>query len=172
MKKMNKKGFTLVELLAVIAILAILILLVTPNILKMFNEGKESVFVQQAQRVMEASNTKFMSVSLKNPGAYVFSNVDGATDTTNLNLTNDSVTYCVKMDNEGNITYLHVSSDTYSIKTENTAGIKIDDISEMLNADDSSTGKKKGEYKLLETKNESNGVVLDSTTVYNKKYCK
>ena len=55
MKKMNKKGFTLVELLAVIAILAILILLVTPNILKMFNEGKESIFVQQAQRVMDAS---------------------------------------------------------------------------------------------------------------------
>lgn len=137
MKKMNKKGFTLVELLAVIAILAILILLVTPNILKMFNEGKESVFVQQAQRVMEASNTKFMSVSLKNPGAYVFSNLkteEGTTITgaTDLNLTNDSVTYCVKMDNEGNVTYLHVSSDTYSIKAENTAGtagIKIDDIS-------------------------------------------
>ena len=131
MKKMNKKGFTLVELLAVIAMLAILILLVTPNILKMFNEGKESVFVQQAQRVMEASNTKFMSVSLKKPGAYIFTNLKDATgdNVENLNLTNDSVTYCVKMNNEGNVTYLHVSSDTYSIKTENTKGIKIDDIS-------------------------------------------
>ena len=146
MKKMNKKGFTLVELLAVIAILAILILLVTPNILKMFNEGKESVFVQQAQRVMDASNTKFMSVSLKSPGAYVFSNLKTAegttiTGATDLNLTNDSVTYCVKMDNEGNVTYLHVSSDTYSIKTENTKGIKIDDISKT-NSD--------GVYELLE----------------------
>ena len=60
MKKMNKKGFTLVELLAVIAILAILILLVAPNILKMFNEGKESIFVQQAQRVMDSSNNKYI----------------------------------------------------------------------------------------------------------------
>ena len=137
MKKMNKKGFTLVELLAVIAILAILILLVTPNILKMFNEGKESVFVQQAQRVMDASNTKFMSVSLKNPGAYVFSNVDGATDTTNLNLTNDSVTYCVKMDNEGNIrirtldrvdfTNITVKGD--KVNAEITVRPEIDDIS-------------------------------------------
>lgn len=143
MKKMNKKGFTLVELLAVIAILAILILLVTPNILKMFNEGKESVFVQQAQRVMEASNTKFMSVSLKKPGAYIFTNLKDATgdNVENLNLTNDSVTYCVKMNNEGNVTYLHVSSDTYSIKTENTKGIKIDDISKT-NSD--------GAYELLE----------------------
>ena len=143
MKKMNKKGFTLVELLAVIAILAILILLVTPNILKMFNEGKESVFVQQAQRVMEASNTKFMSVSLKKPGAYIFTNLKDATgdNVENLNLTNDSVTYCVKMNNEGNVTYLHVSSDTYSIKTQNTAGIKIDDISKT-NSD--------GAYELLE----------------------
>ena len=149
MKKMNKKGFTLVELLAVIAILAILILLVTPNILKMFNEGKENIFIQQAQRVMEASNTKFMSVSLKNPGDYVFSNLKTAegttiTGATDLNLTNNSVTYCVKMDNEGNVTYLHVSSDTYSIKAvkaENTKGIKIDDISKT---------KSDGAYELLE----------------------
>lgn len=146
MKKMNKKGFTLVELLAVIAILAILILLVTPNILKMFNEGKESIFVQQAQRVMEASNTKFMSVSLKKPGSYIFSNLktaEGATiaGATDLNLTNDSVTYCVKMDNEGNVTYLHVSSDTYSIKAENIKGVKIDDISKT---------KSDGAYELLE----------------------
>lgn len=152
MKKMNKKGFTLVELLAVIAILAILILLVTPNILKMFNEGKESIFVQQAQRVLEASNTKFMSVSLKSPGAYIFTNLKNATgdNVENLNLTNDSVTYCVKMDNEGKVTYIHVSSDTYSIKKADDNGVKVDDISDVLKADDELSGKKKGAYALLE----------------------
>lgn len=140
MKKMNKKGFTLVELLAVIAILAILILLVTPNILKMFNEGKESVFVQQAQRVMEASNTKFMSVSLKNPGAYVFTNKvqDDETSypkTTNLNLTSNAIDYCVEMDNEGNVTFIHVSDETYSIKIANDKGVKLDDISKPKEGD-------------------------------------
>ena len=168
MKKMNKKGFTLVELLAVIAILAILILLVTPNILKMFNEGKESVFVQQAQRVMEASNTKFMSVSLKNPGAYVFSNVDGATDTTNLNLTNDTIKYCVKMDNEGNVTYIHVSNETYSILLDNSDGaIKIDTIAKTEKVDGEDV------YANLETNGETGSsysevkVKVDNT----KNYC-
>ncbi|MCI7083376.1 MAG: prepilin-type N-terminal cleavage/methylation domain-containing protein, partial [Tenericutes bacterium] len=33
---MNKKGFTLVELLAVIAILAILVIIALPNVLSMF----------------------------------------------------------------------------------------------------------------------------------------
>ena len=36
---MNKKGFTLVELLAVIAILALLIIIALPNVLEMFNRG-------------------------------------------------------------------------------------------------------------------------------------
>lgn len=64
-EKFNKKGFTLIELLAVIAILAILLLLVTPNILSMFNSGKENSFVQQAERVLQAANTKYISESLK-----------------------------------------------------------------------------------------------------------
>ena len=38
---MNKKGFTLVELLAVITILAILILIALPNIMGLFNDAKE-----------------------------------------------------------------------------------------------------------------------------------
>ena len=34
---MKNKGFTLVELLAVIAILALLVIIALPNVLKMFN---------------------------------------------------------------------------------------------------------------------------------------
>ena len=40
MKKLNKKGFTLVELLAVIAILALLVIVAMPNVLEMFNACK------------------------------------------------------------------------------------------------------------------------------------
>ena len=35
---MSKKGFTLVQLLAVIAILAVLVIIALPNVLKMFNK--------------------------------------------------------------------------------------------------------------------------------------
>ncbi len=129
MKKFNKKGFTLIELLAVIAILAILLLLVTPNILSMFNSGKENSFVQQAERVLQAANTKYISESLKNNRAYVFSNVSGITGTDDLGLSNNSVSYCVSIDNKGNVTGFSVSDGSYSIskKNDNTY-ITVDDI--------------------------------------------
>ena len=47
---MNKKGFTLVELLAVIAILAILVIIAIPNVLKMFNDSKRNAFMVQARK--------------------------------------------------------------------------------------------------------------------------
>ena len=47
---MKNKGFTLVELLAVIAILAILVIIAIPNVLKMFNDSKKNSFMVQARK--------------------------------------------------------------------------------------------------------------------------
>ena len=47
----NKKGFTLVELLAVIAILSILVVLVVPNVLRMYRKAKKDTFTTQARTV-------------------------------------------------------------------------------------------------------------------------
>ena len=47
---MKKRGFTLVELLAVIAILAILVIIALPNVLKMFNDSKKNAFIVQARK--------------------------------------------------------------------------------------------------------------------------
>lgn len=51
---MNKKGFTLVELLAVIAILGMLIAMVTPNLMDMFEEKKDTLYentISEIERV-------------------------------------------------------------------------------------------------------------------------
>ena len=50
---MKNKGFTLVELLAVIAILAILVIIALPNVLKMFNESKEKIFLTESKLVFK-----------------------------------------------------------------------------------------------------------------------
>ena len=61
MKKLNKKGFTLVELLAVIAILSILIIIMVPNIVGLFERGKESTFVTMAQSAYKSAETNFVA---------------------------------------------------------------------------------------------------------------
>ncbi len=123
----------MIELLAVIAILAILLLL-TQIFLSMFNSGKENSFVQQAERVLQAANTKYISESLKNNRAYVFSNVTGITGADDLGLSNNSVSYCVAIDNKGNVTGFSVSDGSYSIsKKASSTNITVDDITAKTN---------------------------------------
>ncbi len=61
---MKKKGFTLVELLAVIAILAILVIIALPNVLGMFNEAKKNTFVTELQSIYSTAETQFVSDSM------------------------------------------------------------------------------------------------------------
>lgn len=65
---MNNKGFTLVELLAVIAILAILVIVAMPNVLGMFNEAKLNTFVTEVQTIMSQAQTDFLTESFKYQG--------------------------------------------------------------------------------------------------------
>ena len=58
--KTNKKGFTLLELLAVIVILAIIALIATPIVLNMINNAKKSAAVDSAYgyiKAIEYNNT-------------------------------------------------------------------------------------------------------------------
>ncbi len=48
----NKKGFTLVELLAVIVILAVLVLLAVPSVIKMMDNSKKNSFVVEAENII------------------------------------------------------------------------------------------------------------------------
>lgn len=53
----NKKGFTLVELLAVIAILGVLLTLATINIIGVMNKGKKDVGEFTKQQIEDAAKT-------------------------------------------------------------------------------------------------------------------
>lgn len=52
----NKKGFTLVELLAVIVVLALIMILAVPQILTVMNDSKKKVFQQYAARLLESAS--------------------------------------------------------------------------------------------------------------------
>lgn len=61
---MKKKGFTLVELLAVIAILAILVIIALPAVLTMFNKAKVDTFVNEARTLYRTAESQYMADSI------------------------------------------------------------------------------------------------------------
>ena len=88
---MKNKGFTLVELLAVIAILAILVIIALPNVLKMFNDSKKNSFLTEAKTVYSEVSKKYISESMKgNKLTYISSE-----DDTKLDMTGKKLQYCV-----------------------------------------------------------------------------
>ena len=85
---MNKKGFTLVELLAVIAILAILVIIALPNVIEMFNRAKKELFLTEAKNVYREVAKKYTTESMRGNNATTISN-----DTNSLQLSTSSL-YC------------------------------------------------------------------------------
>ncbi len=65
MKKLNnKKGFTLVELLAVIVVLAIVMVLATRTILPLMNDAKKTSFANEATAAVDTATDTITIISL------------------------------------------------------------------------------------------------------------
>ena len=106
---MNKKGFTLVELLAVIAILAILVIIALPNVLKMYNDSKKNSFLTEAKTVYSEVSKKYISESMKgNKLSYISSE-----DNTKLDMTGKNLQYCVLLNTDGSVKSMKVSNGTW-----------------------------------------------------------
>ena len=119
---MKKKGFTLVELLAVIAILAILVIIALPNVLKMFNDSKKNSFITEAKTVYSEVSKKYISESMKgNKLTYISSK-----DDTKLEMTGRDLQYCVLLNTEGSVKSMKVSNGEWI--AELPSGKKITDL--------------------------------------------
>ena len=66
---MNKKGFTLVELLAVIVILAVLILIAITAILPQMEKARKSSFADEVELYAKAAETKYVSDQTSDEGS-------------------------------------------------------------------------------------------------------
>lgn len=124
---MKKKGFTLVELLAVIAILAILVIIALPNVLSMYNEAKKNTFVTEARKLYSGAKEKWMLN--QSSGIATFSNVEGITGATKLSIEgSQSNQYFIQIDPAGNVTRFLVTNKTYALDITNTNGIEVQKI--------------------------------------------
>ena len=109
----NNKGFTLVELLAVIAILAILVIIALPNVLRMFNDAKKNSFLTEAKTVYSEAGKKYISDSITSPGNNEHIYCKSKTDSLNLlNLSGRGINYYIKTDSNGNVNTIVVWDDT------------------------------------------------------------
>ena len=64
----NNKGFTLIELIAVVVILAVLMMLAVPNVVATINKNKKEAFLEDAKKFRAAVEAKLVSdTSIKLP---------------------------------------------------------------------------------------------------------
>ena len=69
MKKVNKKGFTLVELLATLVILGLLTVIAAPNIIGILTNTKLNTYISDANKLQTLAEYKFRSDSkITRPG--------------------------------------------------------------------------------------------------------
>ena len=68
MKRNNKKGFTLVELLAVIVILAVVVLIAMTAVVPQMNKARVESFVTEANKYIQAATNYYTDAQLKGTG--------------------------------------------------------------------------------------------------------
>ena len=115
MKKMNKKGFTLIEMLAVIAIIALLVAIVVPAVGSSTEKAKEAADAANIRSIIAEVTTKGLSEGTDATDTYIMTQ-DGAFDKTGITSIGDEpiATFEVDAGTEITITYT-ASTSTVSI---------------------------------------------------------
>ena len=135
----DKKGFTLVELLAVIAILAILVIIALPNVINMYNNAKKQVFLTEAQTVASTSEKKFLTGSITE-GSKETVYCKSKTDEKNpLEMTGEKKYYYVQLASDGATKKLIIWDDQKYIKYVSNGSKEISDLTvdEVVERDNS-----------------------------------
>ena len=128
---MNKKGFTLVELLAVIAILAILVIIALPNVLELFKSAKTNAFFDEVQAVYTQAVNKYVLTQFgTSTGNQTFCDACGEGKTLNVQNGTGEFHYCVVVDKDGNVTTIQVTDGEFEFKKTGVSYKKAKDLNQ------------------------------------------
>lgn len=130
---MKKKGFTLVELIAVIALLSIIMLLIVPNVANYLNSSKKTLFYDNVVNMFKSATTTFMYQD--DPTNTTFSNNGVKLD---VDVENEYV-YTIRVNNYGEVISIDVNNGVYSYNKSssdvneglNKSDIKLEDVKDM-----------------------------------------
>ncbi len=134
----NKKGFTLVELLAVIAILAILVIIALPNVLNMYKKAQKEMFLTEAKKVYSEAEKKYLLNSISGKTSKVINSENSS----KLDMTGKKLQYCIILNNSGKVSDMKVSNGKWIASlggNEKLEDLTIDDLEEG-NLDDYECG--------------------------------
>ena len=112
---MKRKGFTLIEMLAVIAVLGILVIMVMPNVLKSYRDSKKVAFIDEAKVVYtKATDAYVMGKTKGQKITYISNEVE---DTTQLDLkAKEDLKYTVQLDRKtGKVTSFVLKNTEFCI---------------------------------------------------------
>ena len=124
----EKKGFTLVELLAVIAILAILVIIALPNIFEMFNNAKQKAFETEVKNIYGVAQETFINDSLYDGSGKTYSHCNNGSCNDKLKLNGGkNMEYYIEFDSSGNVIKYYATNGSYQYSYEG-AGLKKDQI--------------------------------------------
>ena len=118
---MNKKGFTLVELLAVIAILAILVIIALPNVLSMFNQAKEDTFTTETKEMVKIAQQQYLATF----GKFTKFSIASTTECSSSSTLDADTTTCKINKEAGNLTQFSIEfnkADGQVAKVNSTDG--------------------------------------------------
>ena len=128
---MKKKGFTLVELLAVIAILAILVIIALPNVMGMFNTAKKNSFSTEVKQIMEVAAQQWITdgamagttttICYQRKSSTTGNNADAPVATKQLDLSGrTNLAYAICLDKAGKVTSFAATDGTYVFSYQGT----------------------------------------------------
>ena len=117
---MKKKGFTLVELLAVIAILALLVLLVLPRVIKLYKQSQKNSFLVECKEIIETAKKQWFNEHASNPSEKVYSRCNDGTCSVVLDMTGrENIEYYVKLNQKGEIQKVYITDGVYQYIEDN-----------------------------------------------------
>ena len=116
-KMMNKKGFTLVEIIVVLVILAILAAIAVPSVIGYVDEAKKSRYIQAAHSiytVLQTEEARYKAVNNTEEGFddYIKDTLSGSTIATG---SNDQLKGVIAKKTELDNVYVERNGDTYTM---------------------------------------------------------